>query len=231
MSGSNLFAFERGFRGTAPKHGPEGEAAELRADLLKWLPKLCAITVEEFTNPPAASAAGILAATASSVAVQSIGPSSMVGAPTTEFTLTYPRPITVTTAGVTPADAPATVTITGKDVDGNAMTEAISVPQTATVASGVKCFKSVSLITTTAGDGTGATMAIGWDAPIGLTLSPQPRAGATLMVREIAVGALVTTGAISAAGTNAPHGMYTPASAADGARDFAIFYELLAPTS
>lgn len=231
MSGSNLFAFERGFRGTAPKHGPEGEAAELRADLLKWLPKLAAITVEEFTNPPAALANGILLATASSVAVQSIGPASMVGAPATEFVLPFPRPITVTTAGVTPANAPANVVITGKDVDGNAMTETIAVPQTATVASGVKCFKSVSLITTTAGDGTGATMAIGWDAPIGLTLSPQPRAGATLMVREIAVGALVTTGAISAAGTNAPHGMYTPASAANGSQDYAIFYELLAPTA
>lgn len=231
MSGSNLFTFERGFRGTAPKHGPEGEAADLRADLLKWLPKLAAITVEEFTNPPAASAAGILAATASSVAVQSIGPASMVGAPATEFVLPFARPITVTTAGGTAADAPASVTITGKDIDGNAMTETIAVPQTATVQAGVKCFKSVSLITTTAGDGTGATMAIGWDAPLGLTLSPQPRAGATLLVREIAVGALVTTGAISSATTNAPHGMYTPADAANGTRDFAIFYELLAPTA
>lgn len=231
MSGSGLFLYERPFRGSYPKHGPEGEARDLRDDLQKWLPLLAAITVEEFTNPPAASAAGILAATASSIAVQAIGPASMVGAPTTEFVLPFPRPITVTTAGATPSDAPANVVITGKDVDGNAMTETIAVPQTATVQASVKCFKSVSLITTTAGDGTGATMAIGWDAPIGLTRSPKARAGATLLVREIAAGALVTTGAISSSATNAPHGMYTPAAAADGARDYAIFYEMEVPTA
>lgn len=226
MSGSGMFLLERGFRAPVPKHGPEAEAQDLRDDLKKWLPLLAAITLEEYTNPVAASTGGILAPTACSVAIQSIGPSGMVGAPATAFVLPYPRPLSVTTAGNTPAHAPANVTIAGTDVDGNALTETIAVPQTATTQAGTKCFKTVTSIVTTAGDGTDATMAVGWGAGLGLYKNPKARAGATLLIREIAVGALVTTGSISSAATNAPHGMYTPSDAPDAARDYCIFYEM-----
>lgn len=225
MAGSGIMKSARGLRADLPRHGELGEIADLRSDVAKAFEPLANITVEEFTNPPAAAAAGVRVATAVTVAPQVVAASGLVGG--AAVTLLYPRPISVTTAGGTPADAPATVTVTGTDVDGKAQTEDIAVPQTAATAIGTKAFKTVTGLSFTAAQGTDATVAVGWAAPLGLQESPKVRAGIALPVLEVAVGARVTTGALSDAATNPPHGLYTPAAAANGTNDYAVLFEAI----
>ena len=71
-----------------------------------------------------------------------------------------------------------------------------------------------------AADGTGATVAIGIGDSMPLTYTPKARAGLAAIVKEIAVGAVVTTGTLSVTNKS-----YTPAAAPDGTKDWAIFYE------
>jgi hypothetical protein len=136
-----------------------------------------------------------------------------------------PRNITVTTAGGTPADAPATATIVGTDVNGAAITETITVAQTATIAVGAKAFAKVTSITLPVGQGAGATVAFGFGALMGLAKKIKTRAGLTSAVREVVAGAEVATGTFAASAVGLPNGTYSPADAADGARDYALYYE------
>lgn len=196
------------------------EIRDLRDDVKKDFSANAAIAVEEFTAPAAAGAALISTAAASQVAA---GRSATLLA--LAANISPPRPISVTTAGVTPADAPATAVVTGKDINGNAMTETLNIPQTATTATGSKCFASVSSIVEAAGDGTAATMSYGIGAPIGLGKPLKTRAGFTGPVREIANGAVVTNGVFVAASTASPNGSYAPNSAANGALNYCLYYE------
>jgi hypothetical protein len=52
------------------------------------------------------------------------------------------------------------------------------------------------------------------------------RAGLRAPIRQIAIGAVVTTGTFSAPATNLPHGAYAPAAAPNGTNDYAITYEV-----
>lgn len=221
-SGSGMFANKKPLK-TLPQHGEQGEIYDLRRDLKELFAPMANVVVEEFTDVPAASTAGIRIATATVASPVVVAASGLVGG--AAVTLPYPRPISVTTAGVTPADAPATVTVTGLDVDGKALSETITVPQTAATGVGSKCFKTVTGLSFPAADGTAATVAVGWGAPIGLSEDPISRAGLVAPISEIAVGTKVTTGTLSLPATNAPHGMYTPATAANGTNDYAIYYE------
>ena len=138
----------------------------------------------------------------------------------------YPRALVFTTGGNTPGDAPATATITGTDVNGNAITETLNLAQTATTATSTKFYASVSSITFPAADGTAATVAISPSAAIGLSRKVRTRAGATALLKEIAAGSVVTNGTLTAAASALPNGSYTPNTAADGANDYCIFYEM-----
>jgi len=204
--------------------GVAGEVFDLRDDVKRTMAPMAAITVEEFTNPPAAVANAIKLAIASSLAVQTYSGAALNGA-VGAGTMNPPRNITVTTAGVTPADAPATATVLGVDVNGAVISETITVAQTATIAVGAKAFAKVTSITLPVGQGAAATLAFGFGALIGLGKKIVTRAGLTSPVREIAVGVEVTTGTFAAASVGLPNGTYSPASAADGTRDFALYYE------
>lgn len=196
------------------------EIADLRADVRADFLANAAIAVEEFTDPAAAGAALISAAAASQVAA---GRSATLLA--LAANISPPRPISVTTAGATPADAPATAVVTGLDINGNAMTETLNIPQTATIATGSKCFAKVTSIVEAAGDGTGATMSYGIGAAIGLGKPLKSRAGLATAIKEIAVGAVVTNGVFVAAATASPNGSYAPNTAANGSNDYCIYYE------
>lgn len=180
------------------------------------------IQVDEFTNPAAADAAGLEAATAAQLTARTVTTFLAGGV---AALAAYPRNITFTTAGNTPADAPATATITGTDVFGNALTEVVNVAQTATIASGVKCFKTVTSIVYSVGQGTDCTVSIGFGALLGLAHKPKTRAGTIGIIDEIAVGARVTNGTFATPTTSPPNGSYSPNSAADGTRDYALYYE------
>jgi hypothetical protein len=202
-------------------HLNKGEVADLRQDLEKEFEPLAAIMVEEFTNPAAAGAALISEAAASQVAA---GRSATLLALAAD--ISPPRNITVTTAGVTPADAPATATVTGTDINGDPLTEDLTIPQTATIAVGAKAFATVTSIVETAGQGTGATMSYGIGALIGLAKKVKVRAGLPAIVKEIAAGSLApTAGTFAAPSVGVPNGTYSPNSAADGSRDYCLYYE------
>jgi len=198
--------------------GLAAEVADVRNDVAAALAPMAAMTVQEFTNPAAADAAGLEAATATTVSPRTV--TAFVAGGTAALTA-FGRNVTFTTAGGTPADAPASAVITGEDIDGNAQTETVVLAQTATIASGVKIFKGpLTSVAYAAADGTGATVSIGFGPLLGLEKTPKTRAGLAAPIREIAVGALVTTGVFSATNRS-----YAPASAPNGTNDYCVFFE------
>jgi hypothetical protein len=204
--------------------GIQAEVADIRDDLERDLSANAAIAVEEYTNPPAADPDAFKTSIASTVATNSYSGAALNGA-TGVGELSPPRNVTVSTAGATPADAPATATFTGLDIDDNVISEAVSVPQTATTAVGAKAFKKVTSIALTAGDGTGALLEFGFGSIIGLAKTLKARAGLSTLVMEIEAGVKVTTGTIAAASVGLPHGTYLPANTPNGTRDYAVYYE------
>lgn len=207
-----------------PIGGIAQEVNDVRQDLTGVLKPLAAIVVEEYTAPVTGTTAMLKAATATTVAVQTVLAAGLL-APGVAALLADGRNVTFTTAGVTPADAPATVLVTGTDMDGAVQTETVALAQTAATASGVKAFKTITSIVYAAGDGVNATIAIGVGNLLGLGRLPKARAGLTAPIREIVNGAAVTTGTFSAANRT-----YTPASAPNGAQGYAVYYEYDATT-
>lgn len=218
-AGSGLFTTEHATKGhlLLGTGGLGPEIADLRADVARTVLPLAAITVEEFTNPAATDAAGLEVATATTVAPRSVT-SFLAGG--VAALAAYGRNITFTTAGGTPADAPATALVTGTDIDGAAQTETVNLAQTATIASGSKIFGSIDSVDYAAADGTDATVSIGFGSLLGLTKTPKARAGLAAIIREVAIGALVTTGTLSATNRS-----YAPAAAPNGTNDYAVFFE------
>jgi len=195
--------------------GIAGEIADLRADLNQVLSPLAAVAIDEFTNAAAAGAADLEAAVATTVAPRTV--TTFLAGGVAKLAA-YPRNLTFTTAGATPADAPATAVVTGT-YRGTAQTETVTIAQTATIATGLKPFSTVTSVAYAAADGTAATISIGVGAGLGTSQIPKSRAGLVAPTREIAVGVVVTTGALTAVG------LYTPAAAPDGVKDYAVYYE------
>ena len=223
-SGSGLFSTQHakiahllGSRGLA------GEVEDLRKDIENELSPLAGVVVMEFTNPAAATNSGLKTATATVASPVSWDVTQLLLGGVLDFA----RLLTFTTAGATPANAPASVTITGTDVRGMFQTETLNLAQTAATVTSTKAFKTVTKMTFPAADGTAATIAVGWGASLGLVRAPKSRAGLLLAWREIVNGAEVSpvTGVLIAHTTNGPFGMYTPATPANGSNDYAVFYE------
>jgi len=205
-------------------HLSKGEVDDLRQDVAAALKPMATLTVDEWTNPVASAAAGLKAATATVASPVVLSASDLLQAGK-DALVANPRNVTFTTAGVTPADAPATATIVGTDIDGNPLTETVTLAQTATIAESVKAFKTITSISFPAADGVAATVAIGFGKKFGLTKTVKSRAGLVGVIKEIEAGVAVTTGVYADAATSAPHGTYAPNTAPDGARDYAVYYE------
>lgn len=183
-----------------------------------------ALWTNEYTDPVAADAAGLEAATATTVAPRTVLAAGLIAGGKTAL-LTYPRNVTFTTAGATASDAPATALITGTDIDNAVLTETVTIAQTATVANGVKAFKTIVSVAYAAAEGTGATVSIGFGAVFGLSKTILSRAGRLAVVQEISAGSVVTNGTFASATTSPPHGSYAPNSAPDGSKDYSVTYE------
>lgn len=179
---------------------------------------------DEYTDAIASATDGLLDATATTVAVQTVLAAALKAAGKNELAA-RPRNVTFTTSGGTPADAPATATITGTDINGDALTEEVNVPQTATTAEGVKAFKTITSIVYSAGQGTDALVAIGFGKKFGLSRKAKTRASAVNKGTEISAGSYVTNGTLVVAETGLPNGTYSPNANPDGSADFAITYE------
>jgi hypothetical protein len=179
---------------------------------------------QEFAAPAAAAAAGLHAATATTVAPQTLLTADLVSGGVTALAA-YPRNVTFTTAGGTAADAPATAVITGTDIDDNALTETVSLAQTATIASGVKAFKTITSIVYAAGDGTGATIAVGFGSVFGLAKKAKVRQGGPVVYAQTLDGAVVTNGTFVVPATGAPYGTWSPSTAPNASHNYVISYE------
>lgn len=215
-TGSDLF---KKFGPAIPHIGGKNETGDLRNDVSQALSPMAAIMVQEWTDVPAAAAAGLLAATATVASARTLKASDLIGAGVTALKANA-RNLVFTTAGTTPADAPANVVVTGKDAGGKNQTETITLAQTAAAATGLKAFSEITSIAYPAADGTGATVSIGTGVALGLAKKPKSRAGLAGLIREISVGALVTTGTVDAANST-----YTPAAAPNGTNDYAVYLE------
>lgn len=228
--GSGQFANQRSARPhlVNPGGGLAGELYDLRKDLQADFAANAAIAVEEWTNAPVASTTAIRTAQATVTTVRTLSGSALNGV-LGSGVMDPPRSVSVTTAGVTPANAPATVTINGKDVNGDDLSEVVTVSQTAATVESVKAFKQVTSIVEAAGDGVAATLAYGFGVKIGLGKKIKSRAGAIGALVEITGGARLAadaiTGTLVDAATSAPNGTYSPAAAPDGTRDYALYYE------
>jgi len=137
-----------------------------------------------------------------------------------------PRQLVFTTAGGTAADAPANVVITGLDSQGKVISETLALAQTATTATSVNAYSSVTSLAYPAADGTGATIAVSFGAVIGLKRTVKSRTGAVVpLLHEFMDGSAPTAGALSVPATVGPYGGYTPNTAVNGVHDYAIYYE------
>lgn len=106
------------------------------------------------------SAAGLKAATAT-VAAPVVLTASDLLAPGLALMLVNPRRLTFLTAGVTPANAPASVDIVGT-MNGGAVTETLNLAQTNTSVTSVNAYSTITSLSYPAADGTSATITIGY---------------------------------------------------------------------
>ncbi len=206
--------------------GVPGQVGDIQRKLQAGLAASLNLAVEEFTNAPAADTDGIKVAAATVAEALSYSGAQLDGV--IGAGPMYPaRQITITTAGATPAHAPATAVIKGKDAQGKSIMETVVVSQIAGVATSTKYFASVRVIDLPAADGVGATLAFGTGAKAGLSRKVRVRAGLALIHKEIVDGAELAppTGVLEDSTLAPPYGSYTPAAAFDAAHDQCIVYE------
>lgn len=225
-AGSGLFANQRAARPHLVRGsgGLAGEVSDLRADVSDELGAMAAMAVEEFIDPIAADTDGLVLSQASVAAIVSLSGAGLDGA-LAGTVFDPPRNVTIDTAGVTPADAPATGTVTGTDINDQPLIEVITVSQVLGQAVGISAFKTVDQIDFPAADGVAALLEVGIGDVFGLAKPIKSRAGLADLIREIVAGALVTSGTVVDAATSAPNGTYEPATVADAANDYAVYYE------
>lgn len=127
--------------------------------------------VQEYLAQPAASAAALKAATATVASVVVLTTADLLD-PGEAAILANPRKLTFTTAGGTPADAPANVVIVGTDKNDVVNGETLNLAQTGTAVTSVNRYKTITSLTYPAADGTDATIAIGYAASADLGGAP-----------------------------------------------------------
>lgn len=119
-----------------------------------------------------------------------------------------------------------TILVTGLDQYGRTITETLAITATGTskTATGVKAFKSVtSIAVTVAADASANTMNIGTGKTFGLAF----KSVLASLVKELAIGSIVTNGVVVAASDVSSadlRGTYTPNGTPDGSNDWSVWY-------
>lgn len=208
--------------------GVAGEVADLRSDISSDFSSNVGMAVDEYTDEPVEDIDAIVVALATVAAAVTLSGADLDGV-VGGADMDAPRNLSFTTAGGTPADAPATADVVGKDINGKTLTETVTLAQTASTVYSVKAFKSVTSISYPAADGPNATVAVGFGPAMGLSKPLVSRAGAAAVFQEVEAGTVLAADAVTGtfvdAATSGPNGTYTPATAQDGANDYAVYYE------
>lgn len=176
--------------------------------------QLAPIVVEEFTNVPTAVTNYFVAATATQAVASTI----------TTFAanaLTIPRRITISRSAAVASYTTSVISIQAT-LYGNPITLTFT-PATAdggdTIQSneaiGALALSSISIPAQVDGAG---SFTVGFGAGIGLRYPMVSRAGLLAPVKQIAIGAVVTTGTFAAQ-------YYIPAAAPNGTNDYCLYYE------
>jgi hypothetical protein len=213
------------------KGGVAGEVADLRQDIIDDFAASAALAIEEFSAPAAADTDAILAPVQSKNAEAALYVAAdLVGG--AAVALDPPRNVTVTTdAGGTPGESPSEATVTGKDINGDAISEVIPLSQAAGTDVGAKAFALVeSVAFKDDGTGTGAQLEVGFGTIIGLGKKIKDRANDQLMMLvEIDNGSTWLVGGAVTATLAPPHvgepnGTVDPTTPPAGA-DYVYIYE------
>lgn len=175
-----------------------------------------------WTDPPAADADYFI--TTTSTAASEVVYTSADWA--NSDPLDPPRPVTFTANTNADFDA-VDMVVTGTDIDGRALTETVTLTDGGNATDSTSaCFRTVTGITIPAQSGTGGSYTIGFGAAIGFSAKVKSRAGHVAVLTELAAGSVATNGTFVAAATASPYGSYSPNTAADGSRDYAVLVEL-----
>lgn len=224
---------------TPGKGGIAGEVADLRRDVEAAFSYLEGaggvllggmVALEEYTNLAAASTTAIKTAAASSASAQHFVRTSDADGGTFDGALADaevvpPRNATITTSTHANIDAVAVV-ITGRVRNAAgaliAQTDTITLTDGGGVTdAGTKAFSFIDDVAIPAQGGTGGTVAIGTGILVGFAKKIRSAAGRIMRILEVTDGSLVTNGTFAA---TAPNGTWSPATAANGAHDYAVFY-------
>lgn len=173
------------------------------------------VVVEEFTAPVAALATGILNGTSIATAVDT---TSFAGTYLSTSLGPWGRNITVVASGA----ATSNVTVYGRDYLGQKMIESFTLNGTTPV-TGNKIFRYVDRVT--AGVTAATTINLGWGTRMGMrykVLAVQ----AELLNSAVASAGTVVAGVdtTQTATTADPRGSWSPASAADGSKNYTFAY-------
>jgi hypothetical protein len=216
-------------RGTG---GLKGEVADLRSDVKEAFNQLESqggyLRTDEFTNPVVADVDALKTSIATAATARAFVDADLNGV-VGGAEMVPPRNPTVTStlhAHVTAVN----VTFRGKlrDAHGRLVDHEVVVVVTnggGATDAGADVLSIVEEIEVPAMGGASGSLEFGFGAIIGLSAKIKSRAGLIAPIRQVAVGAVVTTGTF----TN-PTGClvtsYAPASAPDGTRDYAVTYEV-----
>lgn len=174
-----------------------------------------------FGTPAAAGASSILAASAitNAASVKNVASNPTVFPFTVDAT--FGRTIRLT--GGTAADN-AVISVRGRDWLGQPVTEAITLSGTSAV-NGVKAFKVVDSLSIAAGNANASsTVAVGYDAKLGLPYKVSNIIAEYLAEQIASAGTLVNAVLTDpqTATTGDPRGVYTPASTLNGSNEVSI---------
>ena len=227
MAGSGLMSSQRARKPhlVEGKSGVAGEVDDLRKDLEQEMGAMAAIAVEEFVDPAAADTDGILASVASQAAAAAYAAADLVGG--AAVALDPPRNVTLTcddSAGTWTGN----LTVTGVDINGDAITEDIAFTNNTTTP-GLLAFARVDSLAADAQNDANGNWEVGFGDVIGLAKPLISRAGAEAVVMEIEAGTVMAADAITGtfvdAATAGPNGTYEPATVPDASNDYAVYYE------
>lgn len=216
-----------------PGGGLSGEVYDLRADVDEAFTAMenngGYFRTDEFTNPPAADVDAIVTSFASA-ASEDVRSGAELDGTVGAGEMTPPRNVTITSSTHADIDAVA-VQIVGKvrDQHGKLIDQTDTITLTnggGATDVGTKAFSTVESITIPAQSGTGGALEVGFGAVIGLSAPLKARAGLAAVIRQVAVGVVVTTGTFVLPATSGPNGTYAPAAAPDATRDYAVTYEV-----
>jgi hypothetical protein len=149
------------------------------------------MTVEEWIDPAAADTDAVLASVVSQASAAAYASTDLVGG--AAVALDPPRNVTLTCDAGGGATWAGNLTVTGVDINGDAMTEDIAFAVSATTA-GVKAFARVDSLSADAQNDALGNWEVGFGDIIGLGKSLKSRAGGDQVMLEIVDGAIVGGG-------------------------------------